>query len=553
MNKQPVPPLHAACRTSLLLFSASAAFAASAGAAWAQAIPAGQIDPAALQRQEQERRQLEPAPVAAAADAPTVRQQDQPDAAPAPVAGSARFILRELSFGPSTFLATANLKAIADPYTGKEVDFATLSRIVDAVNVLYRKQGVLTGRAVLPPQKVSDGKVRIDLVEARLGQVDLSGNRYSRPGYITGLMTGAQGETIDTQDLSDRIGRFNRAGGVQLEANLHPGASFGLTDLMLSVREPARYQARVFANNEGSQNIGREQVGIDAAVNGLAGLGDRLGVYATRARGATLGSASYALPVNRWGGHLSASYNVGSTDVIAGPFRALGISGISRSVQLGAVQPVWQRGAWYLDLAGTIGRTRSDNAVNDIPLSDTTIRNQSLGATFAGSTDQRRISLSGTLTHARANALAAQERSFNVRQWNASWVENTGANQFALLRLSAQDTSAALLAPALLFQLGGSASVRGYEVGVLSGDRGFLANLEWHRAMGAGATGFLFFDAGQVRTRGLPNQVARSAGFGVNAQWGRAINANLTAGRTLETITPGQHGWRVTGRVSYEL
>jgi hemolysin activation/secretion protein len=552
MSMQSATSLRARRRTPLLFLCAAGTFAAGSGAAWAQALPAAQVDAGALQRQDQERRQQERGPRAAVSAAPTVRQDDAP--ATATVApSSTRFILRRLDFGPSVFLDRTELDAIAARYTGQEIGFATLTSIVNQINALYRKHGVLTGRAVLPPQKVTDGRVKIDLVEAKLGQVGVSGAQYSRPGYLAGMLGSDPGETIDTAALSERIGRFNRAGSVQVEANLRPGASFGLTDLMLDVREPARYQTRLFFNNEGSQSIGREQVGVDAAINGPAGLGDRLAVYITRSRGATLGAASYSLPVNRWGGHLSASYNVGTTDVVAGPYRALGISGISHSVQLGGVQPVWQHGTWYLDLAATVGRTHSNNQVNDTPLSDTTIRNSTVGATFGGTDDNRSISVGGTVTHARASALAATERTFTVRQLNASWVENTGADQFMLVRVATQDTGSALLAPSLLFQLGGSASVRGYEVGVLSGDRGYLANVEWHRNLEAGIAGFLFFDAGQVRTAGLPRQVARSTGAGLDGQWERSLRANITVGRTLDTITPGQHKWRVTGRLSYEL
>jgi hemolysin activation/secretion protein len=549
MTIKPATSRRAKRRTSLLLLCTT--FTTGAGTAWAQALPPAQVDAAALQRQEQERRQLERAPQPATGAA-VVRQQEAPAAAP-PAPSNARFVLRRLDFTPSVFLERAELDAIAAPYTGREAGFSTLTAIVERVNALYRKKGVLTGRAVLPPQKVTDGSVRIDLVEAKLGQVGESGIRYSRPGYLAGMLGSGAGETIDAAALSDRIARFNRAGFMQVEANLRPGAGFGLTDLMLDVREPARYQTRVFFNNEGSQSIGREQLGVDAAINGPAGVGDRLALYVTRSRGATLGSASYALPVNGWGGHVNASYNVGTTDVVAGPYRALGISGISRSVQLGGVQPVWQRGAWYLDLAASFGRTHSDNRVNDAPLSDTTIRNTTAGATFGGATDERSISVNGTVTYAKAGAPAGPERSFNVRQLHASWVENIGPGEFVLLRLATQDTGAALLAPSLLFQLGGSASVRGYEVGVLSGDRGYLANVELHRAVGTGLAGFVFFDAGQVRTAGLPRQMARSTGAGLDADWGRSIRANITLGRTLETITPDQHRWRVTGRISYSL
>ena len=540
-------------RSPLLQLCATGSLLACVGAASAQALAPAQIDPAALQRQEQERqRQLAQPAQPAASPAPVVQAEPAPAAAPAASAGT-RFMLRQVVFSPSAFLDSQTLDGIAARYTGREADFATLSQLLDEVNAAYRQQGVLTGRAVLPPQKVRAGSVRIDLVEARLGEARVLGTTYSRPGYLAGLVAGDAGQTIDTRELAERIRRFNRAGSVQLDANLRPGASFGLTDLLLNAREPSRYQARVFANNEGSRNIGREQLGVDAALNGPAGIGDRLALYLTRSRGATLGSLSYALPVNRWGGHVSTSYNLGATDVVAGPYRALDISGRSRAFQLAAVQPVWERGAWYLDLAATVGRTRSDNQVAGAPLSDTTIVNQTFGATFAGATEQRSLSLMATASHARASSVGAKKRDIGLRQIAASWVENAGTGQFALARLSAQDTDDAVIAPSLLFQVGGVASVRGYDVGVLSGDRGFTLNLEFHRSLIEGLTVYTFYDVGQVRTEGLPNQTARAAGLGLDGQWGRSLQYNVSAGRALTTLVPDQHRWRVTARVSWSL
>jgi len=147
----------------------------------------------------------------------------------------------------------------------------------------------------------------------------------------------------------------------------------------------------------------------------------------------------------------------------------------------------------------------------------------------------------------------AAEREFNVRQVSASWVENAGPGEFYLLRFSGQDTGDAIIAPSLLFQLGGVASVRGYDVGVLSGDRGFLVNLEMHKVLSENLTVYPFYDAGEVRTEGLPNQMARSVGLGLDGQWGKSWQANISAGRALTTIVPGQPRWRVTARLSYSL
>jgi hemolysin activation/secretion protein len=523
-----------------------------AGALWAQIVaPPAQVDPAALQRQETQRVMREKQPVEAA-EAPDAVIKGVP-AAPTlvPMTSGVRFVLRDIRFGPSALLTQAELADLAAGHVGKEVDFSDLTKIVGEVNALYRQHGVLTASASLPQQKIQGGVVVIDLLEARVGQVEVKGSQYTRPNYVAGWFASELGQPLDAAQLEDRIKRFNRSSDVKIGANLRPGASFGLTDVLLELREPDRFQFSVFANNEGTQSVGREQVGVDLAMNGPAGMGDRLSLYVSQSRGATTGALTYSVPVNKWGGRLSASFNQGVTDVVAGPYAALGITGGSQTAQLAVVQPVWQKGNWWFDMAASAGQTHSRNEIGGLKLSDSEIQNATLGATVSGSTDERSLSFGATATHASAKAGGAARRDFTVAQFTGSWVENLGPAWFGVLRATAQTTDDAILTPSLLFQVGGASSARGYEVGALSGDSGYLFNLELHRKLTTELGGHFFFDQGGVRTKGLPSQTGKSIGAGLDLQWGRSVSGNITLGHPLKDVLPDQSKWVVTARVSY--
>ena len=523
-----------------------------AAPAWSQVQPS-LVDPGALQRQEAERRRYLDEQLQPARPSRAVIRDEQPTAASRPAAGGPKFILTSVQFGPSVFLRAEELTNIARRYEGSEVDFSALSVLVDEINALYREHGVLTGRAILSAQKIENNIVKIDLVEARLAAIKVEGTTYTRPTYVSNWIMSQQDQILDTGRLEDRIRRFNRSSDVQLEASLRPGASFGLTDVLLNVREPAHYQLRTFVNNEGSASVGREQVGFDTTVNGPFGIGDRASAYVSHSRGATSGFLSYAVPINHFGGRLTGTYNAGVTSVVAGPYRALGIEGKSKSVQLGLIQPVWQGGAWWLDLVSTIGKTFSDNQIGVQPLSRTNILSQAIGATASGAFEQRTLNFSFTASHAKQSTVTGLERDFNVRQFSGSWIETLGDKQYGVIRTTIQDTNSNILSPSLLFQLGGIGSVRGYEVGALSGDRGYLINGEFHRALTQAIDVYVFQDFGEVRTEGLPHQTARSVGFGSDLQWGSALRSNITAGYTLNQVQPDQHKWRITARVSYEF
>lgn len=517
----------------------------------AQTVVPPQVDPAALQRQEMQRVNREkhvPEP----AEAASAVISGEPGALKTvPMASGVKFVLKDVKFGSSAFLKEEELATLALPFVGKEVDFSDLQKLVAEVNALYRQHGVSTASASLPRQKIQGGVVAIELLEARVGQVEVHGSRYIRPAFVSNWFTSELGEPLDGERLEDRIKRFNRNSDVQMVANLRPGAGFGLTDVLLELHEPARYQMRVFANNEGAQSVGRSQAGVDMAMNGPAGIGDKLSLYVSSSRGATSGALTYSAPVNTWGGRLNASFNQGVTDVVAGTYSAVGITGISKSAQLAAVQPVLQMNNWWLDLAAAIGKTQSRNEIGGLDLSTTDIQNETFGGTLSGATDQRSLSLNVTATHASARAGGAATRQFNVGQVTGSWVENFGASTFGLLRGSAQKTNDLILSPSLLFQVGGIASVRGYEVGVLSGDSGHLVNLELHRHLSNEVDGHFFFDWGGVSTKGLPSQNVHSVGAGLDLQPNQALSGNVTIGHPLVRAQPDQRKWILTARASY--
>ena len=96
-----------------------------------------------------------------------------------------KFELKAVRFNDSAILPRSELDAIVAPYLGRIISFADLQAVVNGINALYDRQGFATARAVLPAQRVSEGQVRIELVEGRVGVVRLEGNTYIQPDYVT--------------------------------------------------------------------------------------------------------------------------------------------------------------------------------------------------------------------------------------------------------------------------------------------------------------------------------------------------------------------------------
>ena len=146
-------------------------------------------------------------------------------------------------------------------------------------------------------------------------------------------------------------------------------------------------------------------------------------------------------------------------------------------------------------------------------------------------------------------------RGYEVLRANAGWRGRLSSRSQVVVRGGLQHSSTDLLPSAEEFQLGGSASVRGYPEGLLSGRQGFLASMEWHYALQAPQdtsdasaapnasqwTGILFLDHGAAFPyRPAPlsghthDDYLTGAGLGVIAQWGRHVTGRLTVAWPLQ-------------------
>ena len=254
--------------------------------AYAQIVPPA-ADPGAIQQRqiedEQRRRaleRLERKPVTDPLERPEV-QKRAPKAAPKAI----RFKVNAIEFSASEILAAAELEAIARDYRGREISLAELQELAERVNDLYRAKGVVTARAVIPPQDVSDGVVRIRLVEGRYGEISLRGNENTSAGYVTWRLGQTPGSLVDLEDLEQELIRFNRTTDAQLQAELKPGQAFGTTDLHLTIVEPPRHDLRVFIDNAGADSTGEWRRGITYLNRSLFGWRDDFTLSTTRSDG----------------------------------------------------------------------------------------------------------------------------------------------------------------------------------------------------------------------------------------------------------------------------
>lgn len=529
------------------------AAACLACAAQAQVVVPPSADPGALQqrRLEDEQRRLEQERLDRRPIADPVRQAPAPAPAAAP-ASSARFTVREIRFAPaSEILSAEELRARVAPLEGKEVALADLQQAVDGINAIYKERGVITARAVIPPQDLSGGVFTIQLIEGRVGRIEVTGNPTTSEAYVLDRVNAEPGKLVDLPALQDSLVRFNRTNDAQLRANLKAGSTFGLTDVGIEVQEPDRHVFRVGLDNMGSEVTGENRLGLGYTNQSLFGRRDALALSALSSSGLKSYSVDYGLPVNRWGGRVNLSHNRDDTKLKYGPFASLGITGESTSTALALRQPLYVTERSQTDLILSLRKRDVENRVSGVFLSSTATRDTQLGV------DHQTLDSSGqwgaNYSIYKGKATTAGTRTDYTLGRGALRRTQLIAEGWMLRgSLSFQHTSSDSLPTGEYFFLGGEGSVRGYPVGVYSGDRGTVLSLELVHPLvpaapgssgeGFQATGFFFVDSGKVKTVRPPestqpaSESLRSVGWGTQMAWGAHVTARLTLAYALDKL-----------------
>lgn len=490
--------------------------AATSGTARAQTAPLPpSADPGAIGRGLIERQRDLPRPEPLPAQPPVTGDANLPDAGELPAAGVV-FELRAVTFDSSSFLSAEVLAAIAAPRIGTQVSIADLRTIAAEVNALYAARGIVTARAYVPPQKIADGAVRIALVEGRLGAMNIAEGRYTASDYVRSRIRIAPGQVIDLDQVRRQINLFNRTNDIRLQAQLQPGREVGLTDVLLSIAEPARNTVQLFADNQGYESTGRYQGGVALRRSALFVDGDRLNLYGSLSDGGITGSISYNMALGT--ARLGATYARSQITVTQGPSASLDIEGFSDTASINFAQPIAERDGWHATFVATGSYTASENRLSDTVVGQSWVYKATGGFAFGfelrggGSLG---LNLTGSVASAE-DSLEGAGRDFPMFNADLAGVAPIARGLSLRVAAAAQHAVSDFIPSNQLFQLGGQGSVRGFQPGTASGTSGYYSQTELHAALPAasGTDLFAFIDSGKAYSRDYGDRALTSLGVG---------------------------------------
>ncbi len=515
-----------------------------------------------------------PPPATAPARKPGLRVAPGPDGK---LPDSAPFEVRKLQISGHTRFDTATLHALVAEAEGQRLTLRQLDAFVGRITAFYRQAGYPLAQALIPAQTVSEGVLRIEVIEARFGTVSVDNrSRVATPLLQDTLGALRPGEVVTQAVLERSLLLLSDLPGVDTASLLRPGEAVGSSDLVVRVEPGAGFSGRLTADSHGNRYTGNARLSADLNLYNPLGRGDVLSVFALSS-GARMkdGRLSYEAPLNGQGTRLSGSVSALSYQ-LGDSAADLQAHGTARVGSLVLSHPLVRSEAFSLRAMAQIERTtlrdhvdstgiRNDRHVGLATLGlsgDRTdggawggVSGWSLGAT------RGRVGFDDAAAELADAGSAATQGRFT--RWNlfALHYQPLRPGTLLVLSLSAQRANGNLDS-SQRFSLGGPTRVRAYQGGSQSGDSGQRVSLELRQAVAAlpGAStaagqwqAVVFIDSGHVRISQRPwsagpnGATLQGAGLGLNwagpDAWNLRTSVAHPIGSTPEGIDRATHAW----------
>lgn len=135
-----------------------------------------------------------------------------------------------------------------------------LQLVANEITQYYRERGFFLARAVIPAQEVIDGIVTIRVLEGRLGEVAIEGNRRYAAETLRAPFNDLAGELIRVEDVEAALLTLKSYPGVNAFGVFRPGTEVGKADILVNVQQEHLFDASVRADNHGTRFTGEARL-----------------------------------------------------------------------------------------------------------------------------------------------------------------------------------------------------------------------------------------------------------------------------------------------------
>lgn len=415
---------------------------------------------------------------------------DETPKSPLPAVTEQKVFIKDIRVASTTLVPDREIAAIVFPYKNRELTFAEIQKIADLITDAYRQKGYITSRAYLPPQKIEEGVLEINVLKGLMGNLEIKGNRYFKTALLRKKITLVKGEPFNYNQLRKDLSKINEHPDRTGRAVLMPGKETGETDMILEIADRLPIHVGFDWDDFGSRYISKDRYTLRLTDNNLFGFDDNLTFqYQLAQQGRYfLKSIRYLYPVTSG---INAGFFAAFSRVKLGKdFEDLDVRGKSQLYGLFVNKSLID--TERLNLTLNLGFDYKDitNYQTQRVTSSDRLRVARAGLDMDISDSFGRTVFTEEFDFGIPDIMGGLKKHSNKASRNGAGGKFT-KNTINLLRLQKLPFSSTLLwknqiqmSPYILtaveqFQIGGISNVRGYPPAEVVGDNGYSTTFEW--------------------------------------------------------------------------
>jgi hemolysin activation/secretion protein len=401
-----------------------------------------------------------------------------------------RVLVKAYKITGTSIIDRAELESLVAPHVGRDMELAELEKVAELVTAEFKERGYSLARAYIPVQEIKDGIVEIAVLEGKLGEIIVKGNKnYSSEFVKRGFTAVVRDGAVKQSSLEKSLLVLNEYPDLKATAVLEAGKEFGTTDIVATVEDKLPLHLVLDYDNFGTESVSKNRFGLEVNLGRfLIVEGSSLslrGVIGSDPKSYHYGRASYLLPINGYGTKLGFLGYGGDFDV----GQALSEFNITATT--------WGYGPY---LTHPFVKTRTQNLTGEFGFESKDATQWLLGSLFSrdklrmglnydwiDSTGRNFISLSvfqgleeafgGMENNDPQSSRFGADNRFTKAYVNWARVQKVTDRVSILIRGAGQASTRPLVVTEQFF-IGGADSVRGYPLGEFLGDDGYNVSTE---------------------------------------------------------------------------
>ncbi len=168
-----------------------------------------------------------------------------------PTPKAATFKVSRYEVEGNTLLPDDLVQKALNEFTGESVTFDVIRQGLAALQIAYRARGWVSAAVSLPTQTLTNGTVRVKVLEGRIAEVPIINNRHFSSNNVMRALGGIRtNEPLNSKVFQAQLDLANANRDRQIFPKIQPGSEPGTSTLVLDVKDRIPLHSRFELNNQ---------------------------------------------------------------------------------------------------------------------------------------------------------------------------------------------------------------------------------------------------------------------------------------------------------------